>query len=165
MITDVLLWILAFLLVVVGLVGLALPAIPGAPVLFGGLFVAAWAEDFVYAGPWTLALLAVMAALTYAVDFAAGAVGARRFGASRRAVIGAVLGAIVGLFFGLPGVLLGPFLGAMLGELSHQRGLGAASRAGIGATLGLVVGVAAKLALGVSMLGLFVVVRFLGAGA
>jgi hypothetical protein len=123
--------------------------------------LAAWAEDFAYIGLGTLSVLGVMALMIYAVDFIAGALGAKRFGASTRAIIGASLGAIVGLFFGIPGVLLGPFIGAVLGELSVQRNLMAVGKAGLGATVGLVLGVAAKLALALSMVGLFAVVRFL----
>ncbi len=154
--------VLSFLLVVVGLAGMILPAIPGAPVLFGGLALAAWAEGFAHVGYGTLAVLGVLALLSYAVDFAAGAFGAKRFGASRRGMVGAALGALVGLFFGLPGVLVGPFAGAVLGELSGQRRLDEAGRAGVGASLGLVLGAAAKLALAFSMLGIFLAVRIAG---
>jgi len=159
--TTVLLWLLATVLVLAGLLGLLLPVLPGAPLVFAGLLVAAWAEDFAYVGTPTLTLLAVLALLTYAVDFAATALGAKRFGASKRAVIGAAVGALVGLFFGLPGILLGPFIGAMIGELTAQRGLGDAGRAGLGATIGLVLGVAGKLAIAFSMLGLFAAARIL----
>lgn len=134
--------------------------VPGAPLIFVGLLLAAWAEDFAYVGSGTLAVLGVMALLTYVVDFLAGAAGAKRFGASKRAIIGAAIGALVGLFFGLPGVLLGPFVGAVIGELSAQRSLKNAGRAGFGASLGLVLGAAAKLALGFAMLGIFLVARF-----
>jgi uncharacterized protein YqgC (DUF456 family) len=158
--TTILIWLLAVLLTVVGLAGLVLPALPGSPLLFAGLFVAAWAEDFVYVGAGTLTALGVMALFAYLVDFIAGAFGAKRFGASGRSVAGAAIGAVVGIFFGLVGVLLGPFIGAVIGELSTQRDLNAASRAGVGATLGLVLGAAAKLALGVAMLGVFLVMRF-----
>ncbi len=158
---SILLWVLAVVLILLGLFGFILPMLPGAPLLFAGLLLAAWAEDFVYVGGGTLAVLGVMALLTYAVDFLAGAVGAKRFGASNRAMVGAAIGAFVGLFFGLPGVLLGPFVGAVLGELSAQRNLQEAGRAGIGASLGLVLGVAAKLALGFAMLGVFLVARFI----
>jgi len=157
---TILLWVLAIALVVAGLAGLVLPGLPGAPVLLGGLVLAAWAEGFEHVGANTLLLLGVLALLTYGVDLLASAFGARRFGASRRAVIGAVLGAVVGLFFGIPGVLLGPFIGAVLGELSTRRDLKSAGRAGIGATIGLALGVAAKLALAFSMVGIFLVVRF-----
>ncbi len=157
---DIILWILAIILVSGGMVGLVLPVLPGAPVLYAGLFVAAWAEDFTYVGLKTLIVLGIMTVLCYAFDFLAGAFGAKRFGASRRAVIGAALGAIVGIFFGIPGILLGPFVGAVLGELSNRPDLKAAGLAGVGATLGLALGVAAKLTLAFAMLGIFVIVRF-----
>ena len=158
---DIILRISAVLLVIVGIVGLVFPALPGAPLLFAGLFAAAWAEDFNHVGATTLIILGVMTILTYAFDFLASAFGAKRFGASRRAVIGATLGAIVGIFFGIPGILLGPFIGAVLGELSNRLNLKAAGLAGIGATLGLALGVAAKLTLALAMVGIFIIVRFL----
>jgi hypothetical protein len=158
---DILLWLAAALLLIAGFIGLVLPAIPGAPLIFAGMLLAAWAEDFQYIGAGTLSVLALMAALSYAADFAAGALGAKRFGASRRAVIGAAIGAIAGLFFGLPGVLLGPFIGAVVGELSTRRSLGDAGRAGVGATLGLVLGAAAKIALAFAMIGTFLLMRLL----
>ncbi len=158
---EILFWIIAFLLVAAGIAGLIIPALPGAPILFGGLFMAAWAEDFSHVGWMTLMVLGVMAILTYAVDFLAGAFGAKRFGASRRAVVGAALGAVVGIFFGIPGVLLGPFIGAVLGEFSVRPDVRAAGMAGFGATLGLALGAAAKLALGFAMVGIFLIVRFI----
>ena len=103
---TLLLWLLAAVLVVAGLVGLVLPVLPGPPLIFGGLFVAAWAEDFAYVGAGMLTLLAGVALLTYGVDFVATALGAKRFGASKRAVVGAAVGALVGLiFFNIPGIL------------------------------------------------------------
>jgi uncharacterized protein YqgC (DUF456 family) len=160
-IVTVLLWILVALLVIAGIVGLVLPAVPGAAVIFAGLVLAAWIEDFAYVGAGILSVLAVLVILTYVVDFAAGILGAKHFGASRRAMAGAMLGAVLGIFLGLPGLLLGPFVGAAIGEFSEQRHLGAAGRAGIGATLGLALGVAAKLALAFAMLAVFAAARFM----
>jgi uncharacterized protein YqgC (DUF456 family) len=147
-------------LLVGGLAGLGLPALPGAPLLFLGVLLGAWAEVFASNGSGTWIAAGVLAALTIVVDFAAGAFGARRYGATGRAVLGATIGAIVGIFFGLVGILIGPFIGAVVGELSVQRDLRAASRAGIGATIGLALGTAAKLALGFAMLGLTAIARF-----
>jgi len=155
-----LLFLLAFLLVVLGLVGLLLPVLPGAPLLLAGLVAAAWAENFEKVGWGTLALIGLLAFFGTFIDFAAGAFGAKRFGASKAGMAGAVLGAIVGLFFGLPGVLLGPFVGAVAGELLARRSAGAAGRAGVGAALGLVFGAAAKLALAFTMIGVFLLARF-----
>ncbi len=158
--SETLRWLGAVVCVVAGLAGLVLPALPGAPLLLAGLVLAAWAEHFAYVGPGMLVVLGLLTALTYVVDFLASAFGARRFGASSRAVVGAALGGLAGLFFGLAGVLVGPFVGAVLGELSARRSLGEAGRAGVGATLGLVVGLALKIGLVISMLALFVIDRF-----
>jgi hypothetical protein len=158
---TVLLIIVGVGLSLLGLVGLALPALPGAPVLFGGLFCIAWAEDFAFIGTGTLITLAVLALLTYVVDLIAGAFGVRKFGASPRAMLGATLGAVIGLFFGFIGIVIGPFIGAGIGELSVGQGLRAAGRAGLGATIGLVIGVAAKLTLAFSMLGIFILMRLM----
>lgn len=157
--TTFLLWILAAFLVVSGIAGLMLPAIPGAPLLFAGLVVAAWAEDFMYVGTGTIIVLGVLAALISAVDFVAGALGAKRFGASPRAVTGALIGGVVGLFFGLPGVLFGPFIGAVIGELSIRHDLNAATRAGFGAALGLLFAAIIKITLAFTMIGVFAVAR------
>jgi uncharacterized protein YqgC (DUF456 family) len=80
---------------------------------------------------------------------------------TRHASIGAVIGATAGMFLGFPGILLGPFVGAFLGELYMQNRLGAAGRAGLGAWFGFLLGTVAKVALGLSMLGTFLVARFL----
>ncbi|HEY7320139.1 MAG TPA: DUF456 domain-containing protein [Candidatus Binatia bacterium] len=157
---DILYWLLAIVLVGIGLAGVVLPAIPGPPLLFAGLFLAAWVEDFVYVGKWTLIILGLVALLTYGVDFWAAMFGAKRFGASKRALVGAFGGTIVGIFLGFPGVLFGPFIGAVIGELSARRKLEDAARAGFGATVGLVLGVALKVALALSMIGIFAVARF-----
>jgi uncharacterized protein YqgC (DUF456 family) len=152
------------LLTIAGLAGLVLPAIPGAPLLFGGLLLVAWAENFAYIGAKTLAVLGLLAVLTYGVDFWATMFGAKRFGASRRAIVGALLGAVIGIFLGFPGVIFGPFIGAVIGELSVQSSLQQATRAGIGATIGLVLGAAVKIALAFAMIGIFIVARFFGTG-
>lgn len=154
------LWILTAILTVSGLSGLLLPVVPGAPILFLGLLFGAWADDFQYIGIWWLLVLALMAILTYVVEFAASVLGAKKYGGSRRAMAGAALGGIVGLFFGIPGIVLGPFAGAVAGELSLQRSLDEASRAGFGTVVGLAVGLAGKFAVGVAMIGLFLFLRF-----
>lgn len=158
--TTILLWVLAASLVLTGLAGMILPLLPGAPLLFLGLVIAAWAEDFIHVGYGTLGVLAGLALLTYVVDFASGALGAKRFGASKRAMIGATIGAVVGLFMGIVGIIIGPFIGAVIGELSAKRTLSDAGYAGVGTTLGLVIGIAVKLVIGIAMITIFLVVRF-----
>lgn len=158
---EAIIWLVALLLVISGLAGLVLPILPGPLFLFGGLWIAAWAEDYTFVGVGTLITLAALATLASLADFVSGAFGARRSGASTRSVWGATWGAVIGIFFGLPGLLLGPFVGAVIGEMSVRRDLPAAGRAGWGTTIGVVLGIAAKLALGFAMLGLFLLVRFI----
>jgi len=158
---SLILWILAAILTVTGLVGMLLPVVPGAPILFLGLLFGAWAENFQYIGVWTLLILALMTALTYVVEFAASVLGVKKYGGSNRAMVGAALGGVVGLFFGIPGILLGPFVGAVIGELSLQRTLDEASRAGFGTVVGLAIGLAGKFAIGITMIGLFLLMRFI----
>jgi len=153
------LWIAGAILTVTGLAGMLLPFVPGAPFLFLGLLFGAWAEGFRYVGLGTLLILAGMAALTYLVEFVASILGVKKYGGSRRAIMGAALGGLVGIFLGVTGILLGPFVGAVLGELSLQRSLDQAARAGFGTVVGMAVGVAGKLAIGIAMLGLFLLVR------
>jgi uncharacterized protein len=123
----VLLWVAGVALVVIGIAGIVFPALPGTVLIFAGLLLAAWADGFTRVGAWTLALVGVLGALSYTVDFVAAALGARHVGASPRAVVGAGLGTLLGIPFGLPGVLIGPLVGAVLGELSLHRQFGRAA--------------------------------------
>lgn len=153
-------YLIAALLVLAGLLGTVLPVLPGIPLMFAGMLLAAWAGDFQAIGAPALIVLAALTLLSVAVDFWATAHGAKRVGASRLAMWGAVIGTLVGLLFGLPGLLLGPFAGALAGELLHHRSLhpdrvGHATKVGAGTWLGLLLGTALKLALAFAMLGLF----------
>jgi uncharacterized protein YqgC (DUF456 family) len=154
------LWIFVFLLVGVGLAGTILPILPGVPMIFIGLWLAAWIDGYERVGGFTMGLLGVLTLLSVVVDFAASAMGAKRVGASPRAIWGAVIGSIVGIFFGIPGLLLGPFAGAVIGELSARKSAGQATRVGIATWLGLLFGTLAKIALSFAMIGIFALSYF-----
>jgi uncharacterized protein YqgC (DUF456 family) len=153
---TIVLWILGVALILIGLVGIVMPALPGHILIFGGLLLAAWADHFTRVGAWTLTAIGVVGAASYVVDFAAAAVGVQRFGASRRAMTGAALGTFAGLVFGLPGIVLGPFVGALVGELTVHRDWKRAGRAGLSAWIGFAIGTAVKVALAFVMVGIFV---------
>ena len=155
MASQTLLYGLAALLVIVGLLGVVLPALPGLPLVFAGMLVAAWAGGFEEIGVVTLVVLGLLTAVSFLVDFWATAHGAKRVGASRKALIGAVLGTFAGLFFAPIGLFIGPFVGALIGELLHGRELGAAARVGFGTWLGIVMAIVLKLGLAFAMLGIF----------
>lgn len=152
-----LVWTLAALLVLAGLAGTVFPVLPGAPLVFGGLWLLAWSEQYQRVGAVALGLIGALAGLSLLVDVVASALGAQRVGASPKALLGATLGSLVGLFFGLPGLLLGPFVGALLGELAARGGLAQATRVGVATWLGLLLGALAKLALALAMLVVFAI--------
>jgi uncharacterized protein YqgC (DUF456 family) len=153
---TLLLWTFAIVLVAIGLVGIVLPALPGTILIFLGLLLGAWADHFDRVGWMMLAVIGVIGAASYGVDFVAAALGAKHLGASRRAMAGAALGTILGLFFGLPGILIGPFLGAMLGELTLHRDWKRVGKAGVSAWIGFAIGTAVKVGIAFVMIGLFV---------
>jgi len=158
---TVILWILSVAFLGAGLIGLLLPVLPGPPLLIVGFILGAWAEDFEYISWGTLSVLIVLSLFLYLIDFISTLLGAKKYGASNRALIGATLGGIIGVFFGLLGIVLGPFLGAVIGEISLQGDAIKAGKAGIGTTLGLVISIAAKLAIAFSMTLGFLFVRFI----
>lgn len=154
-------YVLAGIMMLVGIVGTVLPALPGLPLVFAGMLLAAWAGDFEHVGGWTLAILALLTLLSLGIDFLATLMGAKRVGASKPALVGAVIGTFAGLAFGLVGVFVGPFIGALVGELLWLRGvggqeLGRATKVGLGTWLGIVVGTILKLGLAFVMVGVFV---------
>ena len=153
-------WALAVVLVVVGLAGVVLPALPGTALIFAGLLLAAWADDFVRVGAGTMIGLGILTVASYFVDVATMAFGMKRLGATRRAMAGAAIGTIAGLFFGLPGLIIGPFAGAVLGELTAHRDVARAGRAGIAAWIGFLIGTIAKVGLAFAMVGIFLTAWF-----
>ena len=94
--TQTILYLVAALLMLVGIAGTVLPALPGIPLVFAGMVVAAWAGDFQYVGWGWLVALGILTVLSLGIDLLAGSMGAKRVGASRLALAGAVLGSIVG---------------------------------------------------------------------
>ena len=148
-------FVVAAMMIVAGIAGAVVPALPGVPLVFAGMLLAAWADHFAHVGPVTLVVLGLLGAIAMAVDFLAGLAGARRVGASSQALWGATLGTLLGLFFGVPGIVFGPFAGAVAGELAAGSRAGRAAHVGIGTWLGLLFGTLAKLALCFTMLGVF----------
>ena len=143
------------LLMLAGLVGAVVPLLLGTPLIFAGALIYAIATDFTPVGAGRLVILAVLAVAGWAVEHIAGALGARRVGGSRAAVIGAILGALVGLAFAPLGLLLGPIAGAIAGEMLSGRDPAGSVRTGLGTAVGVVVGVAAHFAFALTMVAFF----------
>lgn len=154
---SVLLWILAVALIVVGVMGTVLPALPGAILVFAGIVLAAWIDGFARIPVWLVVVFGLLTALAWAVDYFAAAAGAKRAGASRLALVGALIGTLAGIVTGLWGLVFMPLVGAALGEYVAQRDLRRAGKVGLATWLGLLLGTAAKVAIVFAMVGAFVV--------
>jgi uncharacterized protein YqgC (DUF456 family) len=152
-----LLWLLVVALVLVGLAGAVLPAIPGVPLVFAGLWLGAWIDGFQKVDSWWIWVFGVLTLVAMAVDLIATALGAKKVGASRQAIAGAVIGTFAGLFLGgFIGVLIGPFVGAVAGELLARGSVDRAMDVGIATWMGFLFGTLAKIALSLAMVGIFV---------
>ena len=154
---DTLLWVLSAALILLGLAGIVLPALPGTILVFAGILLGAWIDDFTRVGPFAVGAVAVLAVLAWLMDYVAALLGAKRAGASRQALIGAAIGTVAGIFTGLVGVLFMPLVGAAAGEFIARRHHGNAVRVGIATWLGLLAGMLAKFVLAFMMIGIFVV--------
>jgi uncharacterized protein YqgC (DUF456 family) len=155
--TAALLWTLAVALIVLGLAGTVLPALPGTAFVLAGIVLAAWIDDFSRVGPVTVGVVAVLAVVAWVLDYVAGLLGAQKVGASRQALVGAALGTVAGLFMGLVGVLFMPLVGAAVGEYLARRDERRAVHVGVATWLGLMAGLIAKVVIAFVMVGLFVV--------
>ena len=152
---SVFLYVVAATLILVGLAGAVVPALPGIPLIFAGIWLVAGVDEYHHIGLWWLLSIALVGAIGLTMDLVAGALGTKRVGASRQAVWGALLGTVVGLFFGLSGLLLGPFFGAVLGELSAGSGVLRSTHVGVSASIGLIFGAVVKLVASFTMVALF----------
>ncbi|MGE4242180.1 DUF456 domain-containing protein [Ramlibacter sp.] len=155
--TDAIWWALSALLILAGLAGIVLPALPGTFLVLAGIIVGAWIDDFTRVGGLALFFVVVLAVLAWAMDFVAGVLGAKRAGASRYALVGAAIGTVAGIFMGLVGVLFMPLVGAAVGEFIARRDQDRAVRVGLATWVGLMAGMLAKFVLAFVMIGIYVV--------
>lgn len=150
------LYIISAALIIIGLLGVFLPILPGIPLAYAGMVLAAWAGGFKVISVLVLILLGLLTLASVAIDFLASALGAKRAGASKLAVVGAALGSLIGMiFFNLPGLILGPFVGVMVVETAQGRSMREAGKIGFATWIGMAVGVALKVGLAFAMMGIF----------
>lgn len=152
---DTVWWVLSTVLIVAGLAGTVLPALPGTLLILAGIALGAWIGGFTAVGWGSLAAITVLAVLSWVLDYVAGLLGARKAGASRQALVGAALGTVAGLFMGLVGVLFMPLVGAAIGEYLARQDETRAMKVGVATWLGLMAGLLAKVVLAFMMIGLY----------
>ena len=151
-----LLWMLCAALILVGLAGTVLPVLPGTILVWAGIALGAWIDDFTRVGEVTMVAISVLAVLAWVLDYVAGLMGAQKAGASKQALVGAAAGTVLGLFMGLIGVLFMPLVGAAVGEYLAKQDQARAMKVGISTWIGIMVGLIAKVVLAFMMVGIFV---------
>lgn len=149
------LWTLCAALILLGLAGTVLPMLPGTVLVWGGIVLGAWIDDFTRVSMTTVVVVSVLAALAWGLDYVAGLMGARKAGASKEALVGAAVGTVLGLFMGLVGVLFMPLVGAATGEYLAQKDEARALHVGVATWIGIMVGLIAKVVLAFIMVGIF----------
>ncbi|MGB7183438.1 MAG: DUF456 domain-containing protein [Burkholderiaceae bacterium] len=151
------LWVLVAAMLLLGLVGVILPAIPGTILVFGGVLLGAWIDDFTRISTTTVVIAGVLAVIAWVADYVSAMLGAKRAGASKTAVVGAAIGTVVGLFFGLVGLLFFPLIGAAIGEYLAISDLRRAGNVGVATWIGMLIGTVVKVVLTFFTIGIFLV--------
>lgn len=150
-------WLLSTALILLGLAGIVLPALPGTLLVWAGIALGAWIDDYQRVGWIALSAVTFLAILAFVLDYISAVLGAKRVGASRQAIWGAAIGTVAGIFMGIVGVFIMPLVGAAAGEYLARREHGRAIHVGVATWLGLMAGMLAKFVLAFVMIGIYVV--------
>lgn len=153
---ELFLIIVAFLLMLLGIVGSFLPVLPGPLTSWLGLLVLHF-TDGIELSTTFLIVTFLVAVVVYILDYIIPAIGTKRFGGSKSGMIGTTLGLIVGLLSPIPfGIIIGPFIGALIGELIHRNDFNKAFKAALGSFLGFIASTFLKFIVAVIFLGFFI---------
>jgi len=154
---EIIFLILALALMLIGLAGTIIPILPSVPLVYAGYAVYGLATGWRDYGLGIMAVLGAITLIIVLLDYLAGALGARKFGASRAGMWGSIIGAILGvIFLNIIGLILGTFIGALIGELIVGRTMHEAVKSGWGAFLGFLAGSFVKIVTATAMIGVFI---------
>lgn len=155
---DIVLFIIGFLLMIIGILGSLLPVLPGPPLSWIGLLLL-YMTKAVPNNWWVISITLLIAILIVVLDYVIPAVGTKKFGGTKYGMIGTSIGLIVSFFvpiFGLFGIVIWPFIGALVGELIHNSNSSKAMKAAFGSFIGFLVGTFLKFVVAVIYLGIFI---------
>ena len=157
----VILAIVCTVLMIIGLLGVILPFLPGIPVAWLGLFIYAIGTGWERISVTTTVVFAILTVLSLILDLIAPMLGAKKYKASKWGTLGTFIGFVIGIAtLELWGIILGPLIGALLGELIAGKSTGQAFKSAMGAFMGFIFGSLTKIILIMVMAGFFVVSWF-----
>jgi len=154
---DILIILVAFILMVLGVLGSFLPILPGPLTSWLGFLILHFADGFTLSNTFLIITLFVAVAI-YILDYIIPALGTKRFGGSRSGMVGTTVGLIFGLLSPIPfGIIIGPFIGAFVGEIIHKNNINQALKAAFGSFLGFITSTFLKFLVAVIFFGFFLV--------
>lgn len=157
---TIILW-LSIIVMAAGAIGTFLPVIPGTPLIFIAALGYGYYEEFTHVTPTVLAVMFGLMIIAFLIDYFAGVIGAKKYGATRYGTWGAFIGGIIGiLVLSIPGLIVGPFAGAVIGEVLSGRKAQDALRVGLGTVIGLAGGAFVKFLLALTMVVVFLTSLF-----
>ena len=146
---DQLFIVLGLILCITGLLGSFIPIIPGPITSWFGLLVINF-ESSTELNYSFLLITLMIAVFVFALDIIIPIIGLKKFGGTKKGMIGATIGLLLGLIIlGPLGILIGTFLGALSGEMTGDLKLGKALKASVGTLIGFIAGVAIKFSISI----------------
>jgi uncharacterized protein YqgC (DUF456 family) len=143
---------LAFLFLLIGIIGSIIPGLPGPPLSYIGVLLIHFFSHTQFSTKF-LIVWGVVVAIVFVLDYTLQAWGVKKFGGGKKSTIGTFVGLFLGLLFPPIGLLLGPFLGAFLGALLEVKGdNNRAFKVAIGSFVGFITGTALKLGVSAALL-------------
>lgn len=157
---DLIYELLGIVFILLGIVGSFLPILPGPITGWVGLFLL-HQSDRVADNTSFLVITFGVALAVFLIDYVIPALGTKKFGGSKKGIIGATLGVLIGLIFMGPfGLIIGPFTGAFLGELINKTPHNQALKAAVGSFIGFLGGVFLKFSVALVFAFRFVQIYF-----
>jgi len=141
---DLLFELLGLFFVLMGIIGSFLPVLPGPITGWVGLFLLHQSSRIADNSTF-LTITFIVALSVFLLDYIIPALGTKKFGGSKKGIIGSTIGLLVGLvFFGPLGIIIGPFAGAYVGERLNRIPNNLALKAAFGSLVGFLSGVFLK---------------------
>jgi uncharacterized protein YqgC (DUF456 family) len=156
---EIIIFIFLLALLLVGLLGVFIPILPGIPFMFCAVLVYGIVDKFGHISGNELIIFGVMALISLFIDYLAGALGAKMFGASGKGTLGGIIGSIVGLILFPPlGVFIGLALGVLIAEFVFaKKNLKTSTKITTGALLGALAGIILNLIIGLTFIITFII--------